>query len=127
VNYHAHQVPVDGIGAKYRTANLFAGSVIVPAQGSVVLAAVPGRTYLPAFLRYLYTSYAGLTIRVGYSGIIDDTNLVDAVSIPSADTVKNLPLARVDNQARFVVIVAVNPSGAPIPISMVADVAWVQA
>jgi hypothetical protein len=92
-----------------------------------VLAAIPGQTYVPAFLRYLYTSAAGLTIRVGYSGIIDDTNLVDPMSIPGAAVAKDLPLPRVDTQPRFVVVVADNPSGTPIPVSLVADVAWVQA
>ena len=127
VNYHAHTASPNGIGAKYRSANLFANAVSIPAGGSVVLGVTPGKTYLQAFLKNLFTSAGGLNIWVGYAGIIDGTTLVDQSTFASAAEIKNTILTRADTQPRYVLVVANNPSGAPIVTSMVADIAWVQA
>ncbi|HCE10407.1 MAG TPA: hypothetical protein DEQ40_17740, partial [Oxalobacteraceae bacterium] len=127
VNYHAHTASPNGIGAKYRSANLSANAVSIPAGGSVVLGVTPGKTYLQAFLKNLFTSAGGLNIWVGYASIIDTTTLVDQSTFASAAEIKNTILTRADTAPRYVVVVAYNPSGSPIVTSMVADIAWVQA
>ena len=126
VNYHSATMTPDGFGSRQRSANISISAQVIPALSTVVLGAVPGQTTLPAALRYLYTNTAGMTINIGYAGIIDGTALVNPQAIASGTIQKNVPLPRTDTQARFVVLTVTNPSGSPIALSMVADILWVQ-
>lgn len=126
INYHSAALTPDGFSLRQRSANISISAISVPAASTIVLGAIPGQTTLPAALRYLYTSTAGMTINIGYAGIIDGTTLVDSQAFATATVQKNVSITRTDTQARFVVITVTNPSGSPIVLSMVADIIWMQ-
>lgn len=125
INYHRMTTAPDWLGAIYRSANLFMGAVSIPAGGSIIVGVTPSSTIYPAFIRSLFGSATGLNYRVGYASIIDTATLVDQLTFPGGSLINGAKLPRTDTAARFVVVVANNPTGSAVSTSVVADIAWV--
>jgi len=115
----------DWIGQKYRIANIY-NKLTLPASSLTIIGVIPGRTYQSAFVRFLSSNASGLTVRLGYSGVIDMTTLTDITTVNSGQDVANLPLPRTDSAGKFLVIVANNPTAGSVNFSLVADIAWIQ-
>ena len=121
---HSTSAP-DWIGQKYRIANIY-NKLTLPASSLTIIGVIPGRTYQAAFLRFLSSNVSGITIRLGYSGVIDMTTLSDITIVNSGQDIANLPLPRTDSAGKFLVIVANNTTAGSVNFSLVADVAWIQ-
>lgn len=125
VRYHAQSLQPDGAGTVARSANFYARATI-SASSSQIIGVIPGMTRLPALVRFLHQSVAGLQLSIEYCAAADGTGAVDVATYTGVGPFKDQPTTRSNTELRFVVLRATNPTGSSITASIIADICWNQ-
>ncbi|EJN32123.1 GDSL-like Lipase/Acylhydrolase [Pseudomonas sp. GM84] len=125
VRYVPQQLAPNGAGSVRRNFT-YSGSVTVAAGATTVLAVSPGQTRLPALLRFLTQSLAGMTLKLEYSSSADGAGAVDLATFTGTGVTNDFPLARTDTALRFVKLSVTNGTGSPITAWVLADICWQQ-
>ncbi|MCO8261469.1 GDSL-type esterase/lipase family protein [Pseudomonas asiatica] len=125
VRYHAQALQPDGAGTVARSANFYARATI-SASSSQIIGVIPGMTRLPALVRFLHQSVAGLQLSIEYCAAADGTGAVDVATYTGVGPFKDQPTTRSNTELRFVVLRATNPTGSSITASIIADICWNQ-
>lgn len=125
VRYTPQALQPNGAGTVQRSANFFS-TVTLASGASQIIGVLPSQTRLPALVRFLAQSTAGLQLRIEYASTADGSGVVDVNTYTGTGPFKDQPTTRVDTAARFVVLRASNPTGGAITSTITADICWQQ-
>lgn len=125
VRYTGQALQPDAAGTVQRSSNFYARAT-VGASSSQIIGVLPGNTRLPALIRYLHQSVAGLQLSIEYCATADGTSPVDVTTFTGVGPFKDQPAPRASNDLRFVILRATNPSGSGITATVIADICWSQ-